>query len=59
MVMETHFLHVLVANLKIDAIYASYPERFCGKNLAIRKMFIFSDSGGGQGVPPQTKNSAE
>ena len=27
------------------AIYALYPERFCGRNLAIRKVFAFSDSG--------------
>ena len=26
---------------KIDAIYALYPESFCDKNLAIRKVFIF------------------
>ena len=38
------FLHELVANLKIDAIYAFYPESFCDKNLAIRKVFAFSDS---------------
>ena len=42
--MQTHFLHVLVANLKIDAIYAFYPESFCDNNLAIRKVFAFSDS---------------
>ena len=30
--------------MKIDAIYALYPESFCGKNLAIRKVFAFSDS---------------
>ena len=33
-----------VANLKIDAIYAFYPESFCDKNLAIRKVFAFCDS---------------
>ena len=27
------------------AIYALYPESFCGKDLAIRKVFAFSDSG--------------
>ena len=43
--MQTHFLRVFVANLKIDAIYAFYPESFCDKNLAIRKVFVFSDSG--------------
>ena len=57
MVMETHFLHVLGANLKIDAIYTSYSERFCGKNHAIREMFIFSDSegGGAGGTSPDKK----
>ena len=29
------------------AIYALYPESFCGVNLAIRKVFAFSDSGCG------------
>ena len=42
--MQTHFLHVFVANLKNDAIYAFYSESFCNKNLAIRKVFAFSDS---------------
>ena len=37
---------VLVANLKIDAIYALYPESFCDKNLAIQKVFVFCDSAG-------------
>ena len=40
--MQTHFLRVFVANLKNDAIY---PESFCDKNLAIRKVFAFCDSG--------------
>ena len=31
--------------MKIDAIYAFYPESSCNKNLAIRKAFVFSDSG--------------
>ena len=35
---------VFVANLKIDAIYVFYPESFCDKNLAVRKVFAFSDS---------------
>ena len=26
------------------AIYAHYPESFCSENLAIRKVFAFSDS---------------
>ena len=34
-----------VAKLKIDAIYALYPESFCDKNLAIRKVFAYCDSG--------------
>ena len=33
-----------VADLKIDAIYALYPESFCDTNLAIRKVFAFCDS---------------
>ena len=37
-------LRVFVANLKIDVIYAFYPESFCNKNLAILKVFSFSDS---------------
>ena len=28
-------------NLKIDAIYAFYPESFCDKKLATRKVFVF------------------
>ena len=32
------------AHLKIDAIHALYPESFCNKNLAIRKVFAFCDS---------------
>ena len=42
---KTHFLRVFVANLKIGAIYALYPESFCDKKLAIRKVFAFCDSG--------------
>ena len=30
---------------KSVAIYVLYPESFCVKNLAIRKVFAFSDSG--------------
>ena len=44
-ILQTHLLCALVANLKIDAIYALYPEGFCDKNLAIGKVFAFSDSG--------------
>ena len=32
------------AYLEIDVIYAFYPESFCDKNLAIQKVFAFSDS---------------
>ena len=35
----TYYTH-----LKIDAIYALYPESFCNKNPAIWKVFAFSDS---------------
>ena len=44
-ILQNHLLRAFVANLKIDAIYALYPESFCDKNLAIRKVFAFSDSG--------------
>ena len=44
-ILQTHLLWAFVANLKIDAIYALYPESFCDPNLAIRKVFAFSDSG--------------
>ena len=43
-ILQNHLLCAFVANLKIDAIYALYPESFCDKNLAIRKVFAFSDS---------------
>ena len=36
--------HYWQKNLKIDAIYAFYTESFCAKNLAIQKVFAFSDS---------------
>ena len=42
--LQTHFLGVFVVNLKNDAIYGFYPESFCDKNLAIRKVFAFSAS---------------
>ena len=38
------FLCEFVANLKIDAIYALYPQSFCDKNLAIWKVSAFCDS---------------
>ena len=43
-ILQAHLLRAFVANLKIDAIYALYPESFCDKNLAIRKVFAFCDS---------------
>ena len=47
-ILQSHFLCAFVANLKIGAIYALYPESFCDKNLAIRKVFAFCDSGNHQ-----------
>ena len=32
-------------------IYALYPESFSDKDHAIRKVFAFSDSGGGASIP--------
>ena len=43
-ILQNHLLCAFVANLKIGAIYALYPESFCDKNLAIRKVFAFCDS---------------
>ena len=43
-ILHAHLLRTFVANSKIDAIYALYPESFCDKNLAVRKVFAFSDS---------------
>ena len=40
-ILQAHLLRAFVANLKIDAIYALYPESFCDKNLAVRKVFAF------------------
>ena len=45
---QTHLLRAVVGNLKIATIYALYPESFCDKNLAIQKVFPFSDSGDGE-----------
>ena len=42
--LQTHFLCIFVANIKVDAIYAFYPESSCNKSLANRKVFVFSDS---------------
>ena len=43
-ILQNHLLCAFVAHLKIDAIYALDPESFCGINLAIQKVFAFSDS---------------
>ena len=43
-ILQNHLLSAFGADLKIDAIYALYPESFCDKNLAIRKVFAFCDS---------------
>ena len=43
-ILQKHLLCTFVANLKIDAIYAFYPESFCDENLAVRKVIVFSDS---------------
>ena len=47
-ILQNHLLCAFVANLKIGAFYALYPESFCDKNLAIRKVFAFCDSGSDQ-----------
>ena len=44
-ILQAHLLRAFVANLKIDAKYALYPETFCDKNLAVWNIFTFSDSG--------------
>ena len=44
-ILQNHLLCAFVANLKIGAIYVLYPDIFCDKNLAIRKVFAFCDSG--------------
>ena len=43
-ILQNHLLCEFVANSKIGAIYALYPESFCYKKLAIRKVFAFCDS---------------
>ena len=43
-ILQNHLLCAFVADLKNDAIYALYPESFCDKKLAIRKVFAFCDS---------------
>merc|ERR1712016_317693 len=49
-ILQKHLLCAFVANLKIGAIYALYPESFCDKNLAIRKVFAFCDSAWSKGT---------
>ena len=44
-ILQAHLLRAFVVNLKIDAIYALYPESLSDKYLAVRKVFAFSDSG--------------
>ena len=44
-ILHAHLLRTFVANSKIDAIYALYPESLSDKYLAVRKVFAFSDSG--------------
>ena len=44
-ILQNYLLGAFVADLKIYAIYALYPESFWDKNLAIRKVFAFCDSG--------------
>ena len=50
-ILQNHLLCAFVANLKIDTIYALYPESFCDKNLAIRKVFAFCDSARARNKP--------
>ena len=47
--LANHLLCAFVANLKIGTIYAFYPESFCDKNLALWKVFFFSDLLQGEG----------
>ena len=42
-ILQTHLLRAFVANLKIYAIYAHHPEIFGDINLAVQKVFAFSD----------------
>ena len=39
--LQTHLLCAFFANLKIDAIYALYPESFCDKTLLFGKFSLF------------------
>ena len=47
------FTHFCRENKSV-AIYALFPESFCVKNLAIRKVFAFSDSGVWQDLRTQS-----
>ena len=40
-ILQAHLLRAFVANLKIDAIYALYPESFCKKNSISGKFSLF------------------
>ena len=42
-ILQAHLLQAFFANLKIDAIYALYPEIFGDINLAVQEVFAFSD----------------
>ena len=42
-ILQAHLLQAFVANLKIDAIYALYPEIFGDIYLAVQEVFAFSD----------------
>ena len=44
-ILQAHLLQAFVANSKIGAICVLYTESFRDKNLAVRKVFAFSDSG--------------
>ena len=44
-ILQAHLVRAFVGNLKIYAFYAVYPESVRDKNLAVRKVFAFSDSG--------------
>ena len=46
-ILQAHLLRAFVANLKFEAIQALNTESFCDPNLAIRKVFAFSDLGVG------------
>ena len=43
-ILQVNLLGAFVANLKIGAMNTLYPESFCDKNIAVRKVFAFSYS---------------